>query len=221
MRRKLIEMITRYVTIACATLLAFAGAARGTDPNSDAAGATSDDSGNRSFLENAKKATRTSSGYHVEVFGSSDAGSIRVFGDVAGDDFDLIPSQSLRLRCVRGKYWKSSDGGGTWQPTARDRAAYNLVTSFIVGYQPKNSRIEVVEKKTLASGILIWLELSPDPPPASLDTRLLPRFAIAKLGDGRTLLQGYKGAVLWSGNVTFVDVAYTKIGAVDKIVAPQ
>ena len=183
----------------------------------------SDDRPNRTLLEEAQKATRNSSGYHVEASGNTDTGSIVISGEIAGDNFDLTHvGQSLRFRAVRGNYWKSSDNGSTWSPTARDRGTYGLVNAPITRYAPPNSRVEVVEKENLTSGTLIWLQVRPDPAPPHLVPRLpLPRFGVVQLRNGGTLLQRFKGAVLFLGVPVFMDITYSKIGVVDPIIAPQ
>ena len=167
----------------------------------------SDDSANVKLLEAAKKATRESSGYHVEVSATYDNNKITFSGDIAGDDFDLTlaGSSPIRVRSVRDKYWSSSDNGSSWSPTERDRAVYNLAIAAVSGHVPSNWRVEVVRSESIPAGSLIWLEAKPNPPP----------------GDGSTFLQRYKGAVTFMGAPIFAEVTYSSIGVIGRIIAPQ
>jgi len=92
----------------------------------------SDDSANRTLLEEAKKATRNSSGYPVEASGNTDTGSIVISGEIAGDNFDLTHvGQSLRFRAVRGNYWKvqTMDPLGLRQRVIEARTASSMPRS--------------------------------------------------------------------------------------------
>jgi hypothetical protein len=181
----------------------------------------SDDSANVKLLEAAKKATRESSGYHVEVSATYDNNKITFSGNIAGDDFDLTlaGSSPIRVRSVRDKYWSSSDNGSSWSPTERDRGVYNLAIAAVSGYVPSNCRVEVVRRESIPAGSLIWLEVKPDPPPSGLNPNL-PRFGIVQSGDGSTFLQRYKGAVGFMGAPIFAEVTYSSIGVIGRIIAP-
>ena len=184
----------------------------------------SDDSANVKLLEAAKKATRESPGYHVEVSATYDNNKITFSGDIAGDDFDLTlaGSSPIRVRSVRDKYWSSSDNGSSWSPTERDRAVYNLAIAAVSGHVPSNWRVEVVRSESIPAGSLIWLEAKPNPPPSWGDLNPnLPRFGIVQSGDGSTFLQRYKGAVTFMGAPIFAEVTYSSIGVIGRIIAPQ
>lgn len=179
------------------------------------------------LLEQGQERLRTASSYHVEATITNDALTIRLAGDIAGDDFDLTMSQengSLRMRSVRNKYWLSHDDGETWKKTQPDRGLFDLLRTpgNVVLPSDGKSRLVAIASPSaqLPKNDIQIVEVRPVPEPADLDVEHLPRYYINKM-DGRSCVNQYIGPMIWQKTVLLMDARYSKIDALPKISVPE
>lgn len=174
-----------------------------------------------SLLETAQMQMQAATGFHVEAVVFHGSNTIRLSGDISGDDFDIQLPALMRLKRAKNLYWISRDAGVNWKPTGIDTAIYALLISGLSAV-PENWRIATVRAEKGAEGVTTVLQLRSDiaPPedyPEGADT---VEFYVRET-NGNPWIARFKGAARFAGAVVMVDTTYSNLNGTLKIESPE
>jgi hypothetical protein len=196
------------------------------------------DKGGDQLLDAAQAYMREASGFHVEVEITFQSRKASIKADIVGDDYDisLIGGKGFEVRGVRQEYWKSYDGGKTWQQTdsLAAKEMFDLLVAPIyrrhvraisggrVDSDPEQKQLgdthyAVTHRHSEGGQTITVLELlrPNDSPP---DNQRI-RYWVAQ-SKGKTWIERSTEPTLFLGSSVFVDSQYSKVGEISRIDRP-